>query len=175
MRWYLFLLATFFLAPTLVAAERLLVMEVYARIVPIGQTEPIPAPFVESVRREETPVNSEGIHALQGKSFQISSRFQDFAPVVVGLEGQRVSAQFTAVVLPNGDCAITRYEAFGLARTPKNQISPVGSSEVVSRNGFTVTPGHRVPQSVTAQSDDGTVIYYLIFSAAKGVAGKVFR
>src|SRR6202047_2985795 len=123
MRLLLLEIPAFFLVPNLYADEQLLVVTVYARIVLAGQVAPAPDPFLEAAVRDEIPAIGEGIQALQGKSFQISSKFQDFAPVVVGLEGQRVSAQFTAVVLPNGDCAITRYQAFGLARTPKNQIS----------------------------------------------------
>jgi hypothetical protein len=170
MRCSVLLLSAFLLARSLFAADDLLILEVYARVVPTGQTEPIPDPFVESVLRGEDPPLV-GVSTLQGKSFQISSRSQEFAPVVVGLEGQRVSVRFTAVVLPNGNCAVTRYQALGLARTSRNQISPVGSSEVASLNGFTVRPGQRIPQSVTAQSEGDTVIYYLIFSAARGVAG----
>jgi hypothetical protein len=171
MRCLLLQIAAFFLVSNLSAAELLLVMEVYARVVPTGQAEPIPDPFIEAITRGEAPATTEGIQELQGKSFQLSSKFEDFAPVVVGLQGQRVSIRFTAVVLPNGNCAVTRYQALGLARTSRNQISPVGSSEVASLNGFTVTPGQRIPQSVTAQSEGDTVIYYLIFSAARGVAG----
>jgi len=39
-------------------------------------------------------------------------------------------------------------------------------SEEIESCGFTVTPGQRIPQS-----EGSMVIYYLIFSAAKGVAG----
>jgi hypothetical protein len=76
---------------------------------------------------------------------------------------------FTAAVLINGNCAVTQYRAMAFAKTSKGQTSSVGSSETVSRAGFTVTPGSRVTQSVSAQSGSGTVVYYLIFSAARGV------
>jgi hypothetical protein len=169
-RWFVFLLATF-LASSVNAADLLLVMEVYARVVPTGQGELVPDPFIEAIIRGEAAANTGGIQELQGKSFQISSRVQDFAPVIAGLEGQRVSVRLTAIALPNGACAITQFQASGLAKTSSNQLGQVGSSVVASRSGFTVAPGQRIPQSVSAQSEDGRVIYYLIFSAAKGVAG----
>jgi len=169
MRLLLLQIAAFLLVPQLYAAERLLIVDVYVRIVPAGQIAPIPDPFIEAVVRGETPVIGEGIQALQGKSFQINPKFQDFAPVVAGVEGQKVSIQFTAAVLMNGNCAVTQYRAMALAKTSKGQTSSVGSSETVSRAGFTVTPGSRVTQSVSAQSGSGTVVYYLVFSAARGV------
>jgi hypothetical protein len=153
------------------AAELLLVMEVYARAVPAGQGEPVPDPFVEAIIRGEAAVSTAGIQELQGKSFQISSRVQDFAPVIAGLEGQRVSVRLTAMALSTGACAITQFQAWGLAKTSSSQLGQVGSSVMTSRSGFTVAPGQRIPQSVSTQSEGGRVIYYLIFSAAKGVAG----
>ncbi len=139
-------------------------------MVPTGQVQPTPDPFVESVLRGENPPLT-GISTMQGKSFQLSSKFQDFAPVIAGLEGQRVSLRFTAVVLPNGDCAVTQFQAVGLVRASRSRLGPVGSSLMASGSGFTVAPGRRIPQSVSAQFEGGKVIYYLIFSAAKGVAG----
>ena len=44
-------------------------------------------------------------------------------------------------------------------------------SEEIESCAFTVTPGQRIPQSASAQSEGSMVIYYLIISAAKGVAG----
>ena len=87
MRLLLLQIAAFLLVPQLYAAERLLIVDVYVRIVPAGQIAPIPDPFIEAVVRGETPVIGEGIQALQGKSFQINPKFQDFAPVVAGVEG----------------------------------------------------------------------------------------
>jgi hypothetical protein len=169
MRLLLLQIVAFLLVPQLYAAERLLIMDVYVRIVHAGQIAPIPDPFIEAVVRGETPVMGEGIQVLQGKSFQINPKFQDFAPLVAGVEDQKVSIQFTAAVLINGNCAVTQYRAMALAKASKGQTSSVGSSETVSRAGFTVTPGSRVTQSVSAQSGSGTVVYYLIFSAARGV------
>src|SRR4029077_13147081 len=79
-----------------------------ALIVLAGQVAPAPVPFVEAAVRDEIPAIGEGIQALQGKSFQISSKFQDFAPVVAGVERQKVSMQFTVAVLSNGICAVTQ-------------------------------------------------------------------
>jgi hypothetical protein len=171
MRWLLLQIAAFFLVSNLGAAEPLLVMQVFARLVPTGQAEPIPDPFIEPVSRGEAPAITEGIQELQGKSFQISLKFEDFAPVTAGLEGQQVSVRFTAATLANGACTVTHFQAFALARASRSQAVPVGSSVLVSGSGFTIAPGQRISQSVTAQSDGGRVIYYLIFSAAKGVAG----
>ena len=169
MRLLLLQIAAFLLVPQLYAAERLLIMDVYARIFPAGQIASIPDPFIEAVVRGETPVIGEGIQSFQGKSFQISPKFQDFATLVAGVEGQKVSIQFTAAVLMNGNCAVTQYRAMALAKTSKVQTSSVGSSETVNRAGFIVTPGSRVTQSISAQSGGGKVVYYLIFSAARGV------
>jgi hypothetical protein len=169
MRLLLVEIAVLFLVPNLYADEQLLVMTVYARIVLAGQVAPAPDPFLGAAVRGEIPAIGEGIQALQGKSFQINSKFQDFATVIAGVERQKVSMQFTAAVLPNGICAVTQYRARALATTSNGQSSPIGSSQAVSRGGFRVTPGIRVVQSVSAQSGGGTVVYYLIFSAVKGI------
>jgi hypothetical protein len=169
MRLLLLQIVASLLVPQIYAAERLLIMDVYARVVPAGQIAPIPDPFIEAVVRGETPVSGDGIQAFQGKSFQVSPKFQDFAPVVAGVEGQKISIQFTAAVLTNGNCAVTQYRAIALAKSSKGETISVGSSETVSRAGFIVTPGSRVTQSVSAQSGGSTVVYYLIFSAARGV------
>jgi hypothetical protein len=169
MRLLLLGMAALLLVPNLYADEQLLVMTVYARIVLAGQVAPAPDPFLEAAVRDQTPAMGEGIQVLQGKSFQISSKFRDFTPVVAGVEGQKVSMQFTAAVLSNGTCAVTQYRAMALATTSKGQTSPIGSSQTVSRGGFRVTPGSRVVQSVSAQFGGATVVYYFIFSAVKGI------
>ena len=64
---------------------------------------------IEAIVQGQAPVVAEGVRALQGKSFRISSKFQDFAATVVGVEGQKVSIQFSAVLLPNGGCAVIQY------------------------------------------------------------------
>jgi hypothetical protein len=156
--------------PNMYAAERLLIMEVYARVIPIGQMTPVPDPFVESIVRGEAPAQTEGLLALQGKSFQISPKFQDFAPIIPGVDGQKVSIQFSAAVLKNGSCEVSPFRAIALAANSKGQSSPVGASETLRPGGFTVSPGSRIFESVTARTGGVTVIYYLIFSAAKSFA-----
>jgi hypothetical protein len=89
MRLLLLQIAAFLLVPQLYAAERLLIVDVYVRIVPAGQIAPIPHPFIEAVGRGETPVIGEGIQALQGKSFQINPnqrylKFSDISPIPCG-------------------------------------------------------------------------------------------
>lgn len=150
-------------------AEQLLIMDVYARIVPAGQTAPVPDPFVEAIVRGESPAQTADVLALQGKSFQISPNFQDFAPIVPGVDGQKVSIQFSAAVLENGSCEVSPFRAIALAGKSKGQNSPVSASETVRPGGFTLTPGSRIFESVTARSGGVTVIYYLIFSAAKSI------
>jgi hypothetical protein len=173
MRLTLLQILAFLLVPSLYAgeqiqAEQLLIMEVYARIVSIGQAMPIPDPFVEAIVQGQAPIVGEGLHALQGKSFRISSKFQDFAATVVGVDGEKVSIQFSAAVLPNGGCAVIQYRAMALANRLNGQTSFIGFSETVNRGGFTVLAGTRIAQSVSAQSGSGRVVYYLIFSALRG-------
>lgn len=158
------------LVPKLCSAEDLLIIDIFARVTPVGQSEPVPDPFVESILRGETPQTSQDVLQLPAKSFQISARPQDFESDFGGVQGQRVAVAFTALVLPSRVCAVTNYRAIGLARASRNQLIVPGSSEVVSRGGFTITPSQRVLQSVTARYEGGTVTYYLIFSAANGLA-----
>jgi hypothetical protein len=166
---YLQITALLLFNPNLYAADQLLIMDVYARIVPAGQIAPIPDLFVESIVRGEPPAKTEGIRTLQGKSFQITSKFQDFAPVVSGVDDQRVSIEFSAAVLLNGNCQISPYRTMALDGNSKGQIKPIGSSATVSSGGFTLTPGSRIPESVSVQTGGVTVVYYLIFSTAKGL------
>jgi hypothetical protein len=88
----------------------------------------------------------------------------------MAFQGQRVVVSFTALVLPNGAYAVTDYRVIGIARGRGNQLVAPGCFELVSRGGFTITPGGHIPQSVTVRFEGGVVTYYLIFSAAKGVA-----
>jgi hypothetical protein len=78
MRFFFLQITAFLLVPQIYAGERLLIMDVYARIVPAGQIAPIPDPFIEAVVQGEMPVIGEGIKALQGKSFQINLVRGDF-------------------------------------------------------------------------------------------------
>jgi hypothetical protein len=43
----------------------------------------------------------------------------------------------------------------------------------MSGGGFTVEPGQKIPQSVSAKFEGGLIVYYLVFSAEK--AGVVFN
>ena len=169
MRCVLLLVLAFVLVPKLFSAENLLIMDVFARLTPTGQTAPVPDPFIESVLRGETSSAPEEISQLDRKWFQINSTGQDLKTDLNGLGGQRVAVSFTVSVLPNGDCAVTNFQALASA-TNKQSFAP-GSSQVSSIGGFKISPGQRIAQFVTASSETGTVTYYLIFSAAKGVAG----
>jgi hypothetical protein len=167
MRWVALL--AFILVPKLCAADNLLIMDVFARVTPAGQTAPDPDPFLESILQGETSSAPEDVSQLDRKWFQITPTAQDLKADLNGIGSQRVAVSFTVSVLPNGDCAVTNFQALALA-TNKQLFAP-GSSQVSSIGGFTVSPGKRVTQSLTALSDAGQVTYYLIFSAAKGVAG----
>ena len=167
MRWVILLACIF--VPKLFAADNLLLMDVFARITPVGQTAPDPAPFIESILQGETSNALEGVSQLDRKWFQTNSTGQDFKADLPGIGNQRIAVSFTASVSSDGDCAVTNFQALASA-TNKQAFAP-GSAQVSSVGGFTVSPGKRVMQSLTAVSEAGRVTYYLIFSAAKGVAG----
>jgi hypothetical protein len=167
MRWVVLLACI--LVPKFCAADDLLIMDVFARVTPAGQTAPDPDPFLESILQGETSSAPEDVSQLDRKWFQITPTAQDLKADLNGIGSQRVAVSFTVSVLPNGDCAVTNFQALALAT--KKQLFAPGSSQVSSIGGFTVSPGKRVAQSLTALSDAGQVTYYLIFSAAKGVAG----
>lgn len=163
------LLLACILVPKLFAAEDLLIMDVFARVTPAGQTAPAPDPFIESILRGETPSAPEDVSQLGRKWFRVNSTEQNLQTDLNGLAGQRVAVSFTASVLPNGVCAVTNFQALASA-TNKQPFAP-GSSQVSSIGGFTISPGQRMAQPLSASSDTGRVTYYLIFSAATGVAG----
>ena len=167
MRWVVLLACIF--VPRLCAADDLLIMDVFSRVTPAGQTAPDPDPFLESILQGETSSAPEDVSQLDRKWFQITPSGQYFRADLNSIGNQRVAVSFTVSVLPNGDCAVTNFQALALASN--KQLFAPGSSQVSSIGGFTVSPGKRVTQSLTAISDAGQVIYYLIFSAAKGVAG----
>jgi hypothetical protein len=171
MRRVLLLGLLFVLIPKLCAADDLLILALLARVTPAGQVQPVPDPFIESILNGGAAEAAQGVQALPRKTFQINSWPKDFESEFDGIQGQRIVVSFTALVLPNGSYAVTDYRVIGIARGPGNQLVAPGSSELVSRGGFTITPGRLIPQSVTARFEGGVVTYYLIFSAAKGVAG----
>jgi len=153
----------------LISAENLLIVDVYARIVPEGQIEPIPDPFVEAiVSGQQVPLPA-GVQQVQGKTFQIQSASRDFQAVIPGVDGQRVELSFTAAVLSNGGCAVTDFQLGVASESSRGNVLPSNSSQTMSRGGFTVVPGQRILQSVSVKFRGGLIFYHLIFSAAKGV------
>ena len=79
MRLLLFL-GTLLKAASLIAAENLLIVDVYARILPEGQFEPIP-PFIAAIISGKQGPLLGGVQQLQGKTFQIQSASRDFQAV----------------------------------------------------------------------------------------------
>lgn len=171
MRPVLLLGLLWILMPRLCAADDLLILALFARVTPAGQVQPVPDPFIESILSGGAAEAAQGFEVLPRRTFQISSWPKDFESEFDGIQGQRVVVNFTALVLPNGSYTVTDYRVICIARGPGNQLVAPGSSELASRGGFTITPGRLIPQSVTARFEGGVVTYYLIFSAAKGVAG----
>ncbi len=167
-RLFLFLGILLIAAP-LFSAENLLIVDVYARIVPKGQIEPIPDPFIEAIvsgKQEPLPA---GVQQVQGKTFHIKSVSRDFQGVIPGVDAQRVELSFTAAVLPNGKCAVTDFQLGAASESSRGNALPSNSSQTMTRGGFMVAPGQRIPQSVSVAFKGGIIFYYLVFSAAKGV------
>jgi hypothetical protein len=160
------------IAAPLISAENLLIVDVYARILPEGQIEPIPDPFVEAIVSGRQVSLPAGVQQVQGKTFQIKSASRDFQAVIPGVEGQRVELSFTAAVLSNGGCAVTDFQLGAAAESSRGNVLPSNSSQTMSRGGFTVVPGQRVRQTVSVKFRGGLIFYYLIFSATKGVMGE---
>jgi hypothetical protein len=157
------------IAAPLFAAENLLIVDVYARIVPEGQTEPMPDPFIQGIVSGAQVEVPPGVQQLQSKAFQIKSGSGDFQAVIPGVEGQRVELSFTGTVLPNGSCAVTDFQAGAASESPTGNVLPSNSSQTMSRGGFTVAPGQKISQSVSVEFKGSLILYYLIFSAAKSV------
>ena len=151
------------------AAEDLLIVDVYARIVPEGQTEPIPDPYIQGIINGVQEAAPPGVQQLQSKAFRVKSRFADFQAVIPGVEGQRVELSFTGTLLPNGTCAVTDFQLGAASESSTGNVLPSNSSQTMSRSGFTVAPGQKISQSVSVQSKGGQIFYFLIFSAAKAV------
>jgi len=165
----LLFLGILLIATPLIAAENLLIVDVYAPILPEGQLEPIPDPFIEAiVSGKEGPLPA-GVQEIQGKTFRIESASRDFQAVILGVDGQRVELSFTAAVLPNGGCAVTDFQLGAASESSRGNVLPSNSSQMMSCGGFTVAPGQRIPQSVSVKFRGGLIFYYLLFSAANGV------
>ena len=163
------LLGILWIAGPLFQAENLLIVDVYARIVPEGQIEPIPNPFIEAIVSGKQGPLPAGVQQLKGKAFQIKSASRDFQAVIPGLDGHRVELSFTAAVLANGECALTDFQVGVASESSRGNALPSNSSQTMSRGGFKVAPGQRIPQSVSLKFKGGLIFYYLIFSAAKCV------
>jgi hypothetical protein len=163
-------LSILLIAAPLIAAENLLIVDVYARILPEGQIEPIPDSFLDTIVSGKHGPLPASVQQLQGKTFQIQSASHDFQAVIAGVDGQRVELSFTAAVLPHGGCAVTDFQLGAASESSRGNVLPSNASQMMTRGGFTVVPGQRIPQSVSVKFSDGLIIfYYLIFSAAKGV------
>ena len=63
------------IAAPLISAENLLIVDVYARILPEGQIEPIPDPFIAAIISGKQAPLPGGVQQLQGKTFQDSIGF----------------------------------------------------------------------------------------------------
>jgi hypothetical protein len=158
------------IATPLIAAENLLIVDVYARILPEGQIEPIPDPFIEAIlSAKQVPLPAGVQQTAGGKTFQIRSASRDFRAVIQGVDDQRIALSFTAAVVPNGGCAVTNFQLEAASESSSGNVLPSNSSQTMSRGGFTVALGQRIPQSVSVKFRGGIIFYYLIFSAAEGV------
>jgi hypothetical protein len=170
---HLFLfLGILLIATPLASTENLLIVDVYVRIVPEGQIEPIPDPFIEAIVSGKQGPLPAGIQQVPGKVFLITSTSRDFQGVIPGVEAQRVELSFTAAVLPNGGCAVTDFRLGAASESSRGNVLPSNSSQTMSRGGFTLGPGQRIPQSVSVKFRGGLIFYYLIFSASKGVVSE---
>src|SRR6516225_5240271 len=85
MRLLLFL-SILLIATPLVAAGNLLIVDVYARILPEGQIEPVPDPFLEAILSAKQVPLPASVQQLQGKTFQIRSASRDFEAVIPGVD-----------------------------------------------------------------------------------------
>jgi hypothetical protein len=68
----LFLFLGILLIALFSAEENLLIVDVYARIVPEGQIEPIQDPFIEAIVSGKQGPLPAGVQQVQGKTFQIA-------------------------------------------------------------------------------------------------------
>jgi hypothetical protein len=66
-------------------------------------------------------------------------------------------------------CAVTDFQLGAASESSRGNALPSNSSQTMSRGGFMVAPGQKIPQSVSVEFKGGIIFYYLVFSAAKGV------
>ena len=133
-----------------------------------GQVEPIPDPFIEAiVSGKEGPLPA-GVQEIQGKTFRIesASRFSGRHP---GCGRSESRTLFYGGRPAEWGCAVTDFQLGAASESSRGNVLPSNSSQMMSRGGFTVAPGQRIPQSVSVKFRGGLIFYYLLFSAAKGV------
>jgi len=136
---------------------------------PTGDVAPLaPGPGLTGPR-SAAPVS--GSVTLGRRAFRLTGRSHDFEAVVGGILGQQIIVRFTAVVLPAGLCAVANYEAFGLAKPEPGRPFGAGSTLQVHQPSFAIGPGQKVARVVSANSELGTVVYTLSFSAVKVFGG----
>jgi hypothetical protein len=92
------------IAGPLIPAENLLIIDVYARILPEGQIEAIPDPFLEAVLNGKQGPLPADVQQLQGKTFQIQSQSRDFEAVIPGADGQRL--ELVSFFAPRRRCQV---------------------------------------------------------------------
>jgi hypothetical protein len=170
-RMFLFL-GVLFIAEPLIAAENLLIVDVYARILPEGQIEPIPDPFIELiVSGKQGPLPS-GVQQLQGKTFQIQSASRDFQAVIPAWTVResnslllRQSCRMAAV-----RSQISAGSRIRVLRRERAAIKFIANNEPRRVHGCAWAENSTIGVSqVESSLGGGLLLYYLIFSAAKGV------
>jgi hypothetical protein len=109
---------------------------------------------------------------LDRSIFRLTRRSQDVEVGLNGTQGQQVLVRFTAVVLPNGFCAVADYAAFGLAKPEPGHPFGAGSSIQMNTSGFSIEPGEQVRRMISAASRSGTVNYTLEFRMLKVFGGE---
>jgi hypothetical protein len=87
----------------------LLIVDVYARIVPKVKLSRYRIPFEAILSGKQGPLPA-GVQQVQGKAFQLKSASRDFQAVIPGVDAQRVELSFAATILPNGECAVTDFQ-----------------------------------------------------------------
>ncbi|MBV9489063.1 MAG: hypothetical protein JO069_04970 [Verrucomicrobia bacterium] len=148
------------------ASEAVLILTLSARVArPAENVAPAPPGAAPSEAGRATP--QAAATSLGRRAFRLTRRSQDFEAVADGILGQQVVVRFTAALLPAQLCAITSYEAFGLAKPEPGRPFGAGSTLQANQTGFAFEPGQQVERTVTAGSEAGTVIYVLDFTALK--------
>jgi hypothetical protein len=154
-------------SPAAPAAEALLIITLSSMAPPANGNPDLMEP--RQVRG--SPSYSDSI-PLDRSILRLTRRSQDVEVGLNGTQGQQVLVRFTAVVLPNGFCAVANYAAFGLARPEPGRPFGAGSSIQMNTTGFSIEPGEQVRRMISAVSGSGTVIYTLEFRVLKVFGGE---